>query len=155
MDKLHSISLTTICKWATNHLLPLYAKSVFFFFFSFFNCLSLTRGQKGSPSAHSPSAHLANTRVWNMAVIQQSWQLREKRRATGSAPDVFITVVSNHRRQRLRRQPETWRWINLSVWRSTQVKRCPDPPDLQVQLDNSIYSLCPWQRHSWQTERGK
>lgn len=75
----------------------------------------------------------------------------------GSKSDVFITVVSDHRRHGCggstrdsRRDLTVHKSVCLKVNRSEEV---PRPADPQVRLDISIYSLCPWQRHRWQMER--
>ncbi len=44
----------------------------------------------------------------------------------GSEPDVFITLVSDHRRGGCGRSADARQCMNLSVWRSTEVKRFPD-----------------------------
>lgn len=128
MGKLRSISLTTICKWATSNLLWLYWQMSHVVFW---DRPSLTGRQRGYPSKSSP--HL----IWLMHLFE-IWVLfsnhdnyRWNEEWQGSEPDVFITVVSDHGRRDCGRsaeaRAETWQCINLSVWRSTEVKRFPDP----------------------------
>lgn len=127
------------------------------FFFPFSNRPSLTGRQKGYPSKSSP--HL----IWLMHLFE-IWMLfsnhdnyRWNEEWQGSKPDVFITVVSDHRRHGCVGSAKT-RGEGLTVYKSVCLKvnrseEVPRPRDPQVRLDNSIYSLCPWQRHHWQMER--
>lgn len=78
-----------------------------------------------------PAPHLANAFVWNLCAIRLHDNYRWNEEWQGSEPDVFITVVSDHRRHgcgvSAEARGETWQYINLSVWRSTEVRRFLDP----------------------------
>lgn len=156
MGKLRSISLTTICKWATSNLPWLYWQiTQVFFFLSPSNSLSLTRGQKGYPSKVSTSPHLANAFVWNLGVIHQSWQLPVKWRVTG--------VKAWHLYYGCLRSQQAWlRWEpkDLTVYKSVCLKvnrseEVPRPRDPQVQLDNSIYTACAHNKGTTDREKEK
>lgn len=89
--------------------------------------------------------------IWKLFSNHDNYWWNEERQ--GSKPDVFIMVVSDCRRHCLwleRRDLTVYKSVCLKVNRSEEV---PQPHDPQVWLDISIYSLCPWQRHSWQIER--
>lgn len=153
MGKLLSISLTTICKWATSNLLWLFWQiSQVGGFFPCNQSVSERRTER-LPIKVFTLAHLANAFVWNLKVIQQSWQLLVKWRETGvKAWRLYYGCL---RLQKAlpwleRRDLTVYKSVCLKVNRSEEV---PQPHDPQVWLDISIYSLCPWQRHSWQIER--
>lgn len=100
-----------------------------------------------------PSPHLANATVGTLCVIQHLDNYWWKEEWQGSEPDVFITVVSNHRRWES--LDASW---DLTVYKSVCLKvnrseEVPRPLDPQVRHDNSIYSPYPWQRQPWQMER--
>ncbi len=153
MGKLLPISLTTIRKWATSNLLWLYWQmSHFFFFFSSKQHIS-DRMTERLPIKVLTSPHLANAFVWNLCVIQQSWQLPVKWRVTGVRAWRIYYACLRSQKGRLwkeRRRSTVYESVCLKVNRSEEV---PWPRDPQVRLDNSIYSLCSWQRHHWQMER--
>lgn len=103
------------------------------------------------------SPHLANAFVWNLSAIQQSWQLPVKWRVTGvKAWRLYYSCLRSQEarpwweRRDSRRDLTVYKSVCLKVNRSEEV---PQPCDPQVRLDNSIYSLCPWQRYRWQMER--
>lgn len=99
------------------------------------------------------SSHLANAFVWNLGVIRQSWQLPVKWRETGvKAWRLYYGCLRSQKARlwRERRDLTVYKSVCLKVNGSEEVLRPGDP---QVQLDNSIYSMWPWQRHSWQIGR--
>lgn len=109
--------------------------------------------QKGYPSMSSPCL------IWVMPQLEIFVLFRNldnywwKGEWQGSEPDVFITVVSNHRRWES--LDSSW---DLTVYKSVCLKvnrseEVPRPLDPQVRHDNSIYSLYPWQRQQWQMDR--
>lgn len=150
MGKLRSISLTTICKWATSNLLRL--------------CRQMSQVVFGDSSSLTErrkerlpfKPHLVNAFVWNLYVISPSWQLQAKWRVTGVRAWRLYYGCLRSQEARLRRERPVW-CRDLTVYKSVCLKvnrseEVPSPSDLQVQLDNSIYSLSPRQRHGWQME---
>lgn len=116
--------MTTIRKWARSNLMWLYWQMRHFLFLT--KQAVSDRNRKSSPpliwlmqlfEIFVPFSNDDNYR-WN-----EEWQ--------GSKLDVFITVVSDHGRHRCggstSAHRETWQCINLSVWRSREVRRFPDP----------------------------
>lgn len=155
MGKLRSISLTTICKWATSNLQWLYWQISQVVFFS--KQPVSDESTKRLPIKVSTSPHLANAFVSNLCVIQQSWQLPVKWRVTGVKAWCLYYNCLQSQKARLwweRRDSHgdltVYKSVCLKVNRSEEV---PRPRDPQVRLDNSIYSLCQWQRQRWQIER--
>lgn len=130
MGKLRSILLTTICKWATSNLLWLYwqmSRAVCFFS----NVNRLWQEDREATLKVFSSTHLANAFVWNLGVIQQSRQLPLEWRVTGvRAWRLYYSCLGSEKARlwwERRDSSETWQCINLSVCRSTEVKRFPDP----------------------------
>lgn len=104
-----------------------------------------------------PALHLANAFVWNLCAIRCSWQLPVKWRVTGVKARCLYYSCLRSQEARLWRE-RRGSWWDLTVYKSVCLKvnrseEVPRPRDPQVWLDNSIYSLCPWQRHHWQMER--
>lgn len=104
-----------------------------------------------------PVPHLANAFVWYLCAIWCSWQLPVKWRVTGVRVGRLYYSCLRSQEARLWRE-RRGSWGDLTVYKSVCLKvnrseEAARPRDPQVRLDNSIYSLCPWQRHRWQMER--
>lgn len=133
MGKLRSISLTTICKWATSNLLWLYwqiSQVVSFFLLSLSLLSKVPRSDRTErrPITVPSSPHLANA-FWMesecySAITTITGEMKSDR-GQSLLSLLQLSPITEGRAEE--GAPESWQCINLSVWRSTEVKRLRDP----------------------------
>lgn len=147
MGKLLSISPTTICKWAKTNLVIKALKPPPPSFLPVFNKrtsrLPVNKTRLGSFGSYICLKYSCSPGD------QDNYRWNEERRGQSLTSLLPLSPTAEGQAAVGERGLTVNKSVCLKVNRSEEV---PRPPDPQGQLDNSIYSLCPWQRHSWQIE---